>query len=84
MKKSITVTLAVSIILLLSFTGNGQYVARHNLSSNEYQTAFNTFSGTNKMRLADVSVYNRNGQETYAAIWDKKKQPRLVSPSCDE
>ena len=62
----------MSFILLLSFTGTGQYVARHNLSSGEYQALFNNFSGTNKMRLADVSVYNRGGQETYAAIWDKK------------
>jgi CubicO group peptidase (beta-lactamase class C family) len=72
MKKSISVTLAVSFIVLLSFAGSGQYVARHNMSSSDYQAAFNTFSGTQKMRLADVSVYNRNGQETYAAIWDKK------------
>jgi len=72
MKKCISGTLSLSFIVLFSFTMNGQFIARHNMSSSDYQTAFNTFSGTNKMRLADVSVYNRNGQETYAAIWDKK------------
>lgn len=72
MKKSISIALAISFMALFSFTASGQYVARHNMSSSDYQTAFNTFSGNSKMRLADVSVYNRNGQETYAAIWDKK------------
>ena len=72
MKKSISVSLAVLFFVLLAFTGNSQYAARHNMSSSEYQAAFNEFSGTKKMRLADVSVYNKNGQETYAAIWDKK------------
>ncbi len=31
------------------------------------------------MRLADVSVYNKNGKETYAAIWDKKSSAGWVA-----
>lgn len=49
------------------------------MSSSEYQTAYNKFSGTEKMRLADVSVYNRNGQQTYAAIWDRKASPGWIA-----
>ncbi len=57
---------------LLSFLSIAQYSARHNMTSAGYQTEFNIHSGTHKMRLADLSVYNRGGQETYAAIWDNK------------
>lgn len=70
MKKIIS--FSISLLLLNIFFPGYSQTARHGMSSSEYQTAYNTNSGTNKMRLADVSVYNENGQETYAAIWDKK------------
>jgi CubicO group peptidase (beta-lactamase class C family) len=75
MKKIISFILSLSFLILLSLTVNGQYVARHNMSSYEYQGAFNTYVGAQKMRLADLSVYNKGGKETYAAIWDKKSSP---------
>ncbi len=46
-----------------------QYVARHNMSSTEYQQEFDKYVGQKKMRLADVSGYSMNGKATYAAIW---------------
>jgi len=75
MRKIFFVTFAVTCLL---FYGQAQ-TAQHGMSSSEYQTAYNNYSGTQKMRLADVSVYNRNGQQTYAAIWDKKNGPAWLA-----
>lgn len=78
MRRNPFLFLLTASFLLHSFTVNSQ-VARHGMSSNEFQTAFNTNSGSNKMRLADLSVYNSGGSETYAAIWDKKASPGWVA-----
>lgn len=63
-------------ILLLSFHQeiNAQ-VARHNMEGDEYQTEYNKFSGQQKLRLMDVSVYKRGNTANYAAIWDNKSGP---------
>ncbi len=78
MKKIIGISFSLAFVLLSSVSMQAQ-TAQHGMSSSEYQTAYNKYSGTQKMRLADVSVYNRNGQQTYAAIWDNKTGPSWVA-----
>ncbi len=78
MRKIILSVFTFTIFTLFSVLGYSQYAARHDMSPAEYQTAFNTNVGTYKMRLADLSVYNKNGQEKYAAIWDKENSPGWV------
>jgi Bacterial tandem repeat domain 1/Astacin (Peptidase family M12A) len=49
---------------------NTPWVARHGMTSAQYQAEFNT-NAAQGYRLAQVSGYSVNGQECYAAIWDK-------------
>jgi len=46
------------------------WVARHGLTSDAYQSAFNQFTSQG-YRLVKVSGYELNGQDRYAAIWEK-------------
>ena len=46
------------------------WVARHGMTSAQYQTYFNTYTSQG-FRLAHVSGYNVNGKVRFAAIWDK-------------
>jgi cytochrome c biogenesis factor len=46
------------------------WVARHGMTSAQYQAEFNKYVAQG-YRLAQVSGYSVNGQERYAAIWDK-------------
>jgi hypothetical protein len=50
--------------------GGGQWVARHGLSSAQYQAAFNSYVGQG-YALVHVSGYWDGQQERYAAIWSK-------------
>lgn len=50
------------------------WVARHALTSDQYQQAFNTYVGQG-YRLTHVSGYGVGGQPRYAAIWEKKSGP---------
>ncbi len=50
--------------------GSGAWVARHGLSSNDYQTAFDSYASQG-YHLKHVNGYRVNGQTRYAAIWDK-------------
>lgn len=60
----------IHLLALLSSLGLfAGYVARHNMTGNEYQSEFNKYSGEKKMRLTDVSGYAVNGTAYYAAIW---------------
>ncbi|KAH7124399.1 hypothetical protein EDB81DRAFT_699436 [Dactylonectria macrodidyma] len=45
-------------------------VARHGLSSSEYQSAFDTFFSQG-YRLKHVSGYSQGNQASYAALWEK-------------
>lgn len=47
------------------------WVARHGLSSDDYQRAFDAFTKQG-FRLRNVSGYESSGQPRYAAIWDKR------------
>jgi hypothetical protein len=59
-------------------TGGSAWVARHGLTSAQYQTAFNQYVGQG-YRLVKVSGYSVNGQARYAAIWDKSNSPAWVA-----
>jgi len=51
-------------------TANIPWVARHGMTSAQYQEEFTKFS-QNGYRLVNVSGYEINGQDYYAGIWDK-------------
>ena len=55
------------------------FVARHGLTSQQYQQAFDTFVGQQGYCLIDVSGYQVNGEARYAAIWEKKTCPSFVA-----
>ncbi|AFY34989.1 hypothetical protein [Calothrix sp. PCC 7507] len=59
-------------------SGGPAWVARHGLTSAQYQAAFDQFVGQG-YRLVKVSGYNVNGQDRYAAIWDKSNSPAWVA-----
>ena len=48
--------------------------ARHNLTSDEYQSTFDSLIGQG-FRLTDVSGYAIGGQARYAAIWEQREGP---------
>ena len=48
----------------------GAYVARHGMSSANYQAEFDKWLSKG-YRLVDVSGYSAGGQARYAAIWHK-------------
>lgn len=50
------------------------WVARHNLSSAQYQQEFDRLSGQG-YRLIDVSGYEVGGNDRYAAIWEHGQGP---------
>jgi len=52
-------------------TATGPWVARHGLSSADYQRTFDDFAHQG-YRLRTVSGYDHGGQAMYAAIWDKR------------
>jgi Bacterial tandem repeat domain 1 len=51
-------------------SGGSAWVARHGLSSAQYQATFDDLVAKG-YRLVDVSGYSVNGQDKYAAIWEK-------------
>ncbi|MBW4642764.1 MAG: hypothetical protein KME23_07155 [Goleter apudmare HA4340-LM2] len=59
-------------------SGGSAWVARHGLTSTQYQAAFDQFVGQG-YRLVDVSGYEVNGQARYAAIWVKSGGPAWVA-----
>ncbi len=54
------------------------WVAKHGLTSSQYQNAFNTYAGQG-YRLVHVSGYSVNNQSRFAAIWEKKSGPAWVA-----
>ncbi|MFJ7682319.1 galactose oxidase-like domain-containing protein [Peribacillus butanolivorans] len=59
--------------------GGPAFIARHGLTSQEYQTAFDTFVGQQGYRLTWVSCYRLGGEERYAAIWEQSPSPAWVA-----
>jgi hypothetical protein len=56
-----------------------QFVARHGMSSQDYQQAFDQLVGQQGYRLRLVSGYEVGGQDRYAAIWEKTAGPAFVA-----
>ncbi len=54
------------------------WAARHNMTSNGYQTAFNDYARRG-YRLAHVSGYSVNGSPRFAAIWEKRSGPAYIA-----
>lgn len=54
------------------------FVARHGMSSSDYQQAFNQYTGQG-YRLADVCGYAVGNQTLYAAIWNKVAGPGYIA-----
>lgn len=52
----------------------GTWIARHNLTSQQYQEAFNDYVGNHGMQLMDVSGYG-SATPLYAALWVKTASP---------
>lgn len=52
----------------------GAWVARHGLTSTQYQQAFDQFVGQG-YRLRMVNGYSLGGQDRYAALWEKADGP---------
>ena len=52
-------------------TTTGPWIARHGLSSADYQRTFDDYAHQG-YRLRTVSGYDHGGQAMYAAIWDKR------------
>lgn len=55
-----------------------EWVARHGMSSADYQSYYNTYVGQG-YRLTLVDGYESGGQARYAAIWEKTTGPALVA-----
>src|SRR6266851_4544704 len=55
------------------------FVARHGLTSEEYQQQFDDLVERQGFCLVDVSGYEVGGQARYAAIWEKKSCPPFIA-----
>jgi polyglycine hydrolase-like protein len=55
------------------------FVARHGLTSQQYQQEFDKLVGQQGFRLKLVDGYNVGGQDHYAAIWEKISGPAFVA-----
>ncbi len=72
------VRIILIIVCLLPLSLYSQFIARHNMSSATYQSEFTKYVGQG-YRLADVTGYSMNGQETYGAIWNKESGPEWTA-----
>lgn len=52
----------------------GAWLAQHNLTAAQYQSSFNTYTSQGYF-LKDITGYNKNGVDLYAAIWEKVSSP---------
>ncbi|MBX2821696.1 MAG: serine hydrolase [Rhodothermaceae bacterium] len=63
---------------LFPMNASGQWAARHGLSNAGYQSAFNDLVGQG-YRLVQVSGYEVNGSDFYAAIWEQRTGPNWAA-----
>lgn len=54
------------------------WIAKHAMSPAGYQEEYNKMKSKG-LRLASITGYTKNGEELYAAIWNKKAGPDLLS-----
>lgn len=70
---------AVSFIVSLAAEAVAQpYVARHGMTSAQYQSEFNSWTSQG-FRLTHVSGSDVAGQARFAAIWEQKPGPAWVA-----
>ena len=62
----------------LPIPDNAPWQARHNLSTTDYQAAFDQL-GSQGYRLVDISGYELDGSPHYAAIWVQMNGPAWVA-----
>ncbi|HOY05395.1 MAG TPA: serine hydrolase [Saprospiraceae bacterium] len=74
MKKSIFALPLFLFLLLSSALFSQNWIARHNLSSAQYQTEVNKWVNQG-YRITQVSGYSDNGQDRYAAIFEQESGP---------
>lgn len=55
------------------------FVARHGLTSQQYQQEFDKLVGQQGFRLKLVDGYKVGGQDHFAAIWEKTSGPEFVA-----
>ncbi|MEJ2231654.1 MAG: hypothetical protein P8X46_10805, partial [Nitrospirales bacterium] len=65
-------------ILVPLLTYGPSWQAKHGITSSQYQSAFDSFI-KDGYRLVYVSGYTDNGQERFAALWEKKSGPAWVA-----
>jgi AraC-like DNA-binding protein len=70
MRQNATKQIRDTLTLHAQATPNAAWVARHGLTSEQYQTLFDQLV-PNGYRLVDRSVYNINGQIRHAAIFER-------------
>ena len=68
----------LGILLVCCTTLNAQWLAKHNMSPADYQAFFNDATGKG-MRPISISGYTVNGNERYAALFEKKSTPAWVA-----
>src|SRR5690606_32252132 len=72
MKKTVTIVTGLIIGVLTSIEAAAQpWVARHGMTSAQYQSEFDTFTAQG-FRPTHVSGYTVAGQPRFAAIWQQK------------
>ncbi len=70
----------LGLLFLTATTFAQPYVLRHNLTSAQYQTEVNKWTGAQYgYRISQVSGYSDNGTDKYAAIFEKKSGPTYVA-----
>jgi CubicO group peptidase (beta-lactamase class C family) len=60
-------------------TAGPGWVARHGLTSAQYQAEYNNWVGQQGYRLTHVSGYEVSGTDYYAAIWEHVSGPAMVA-----
>jgi len=78
MKNTFNPILVLLLLLTCNISWAQPWVARHNLSSAQYQTEFNKWTGQG-YRLSQVSGHSDNGQDRYAAIFEKEAGPQWTA-----
>jgi CubicO group peptidase (beta-lactamase class C family) len=77
-RSTIAITCVWAVLLLASDTHAQPWVARHGMTSSQYQSEFNAWTAQG-FRLTHVSGYTVNGQARFAAIWEQKPGPAWVA-----
>jgi CubicO group peptidase (beta-lactamase class C family) len=79
MKKHLFVAAALMFSVSLAAEAQAQpWVARHGMTSTQYQTEFNTWTAQG-YRLTHVSGYDVAGSPRFAALWEQKAGPAWVA-----